>query len=506
MLIGEGYRVVHLSRHGPFEEGKDILAIAPDGTPCAFQLKGSDGGKITQKEWAKYNDQIIRLVEIPIRHPSIDESKNRRVYFVTNGELDEEVRVQITNRNSDWKRRQCPELQTILKGELLTGFSNIHSDLWPVQLNSEKELLELYLAEGTGYLNKAKYAGFIESLLLSDDAPTKIEGQRILASAALFAAYALSPFTLVENHIAIIEGWTIFLACLVAYIEKNQLDERYWRNTAQIAEEGIEIALSDLCEELKSRKDFVAGNALVDAPFYRGRLTWLLGYVSSYLLLLKQRKSGIVLDEWFSNFILANQSSLFLWGEAAVPQFLAIYWALKALGVSHMSNRLLYAMFKGILEKSISIEGIPDPYHNLGEIVLSVSGLSDKFREEYFAGRSYSLNSLIQLLSKQGYRGVLAENWKQITHLHFVEFEPENTWQYCIWQCENGTFHETMPKAPQSWQELVDQSKVATHDKIPAYYQNNPAMLIIFLVVYPHRLRPDVVKTLDNSFDINGNN
>ena len=99
MLIGEGYQVIHLSRHGSFEEGKDVLAIAPDGVPCAFQLKGANGGKISQNEWSKYNEQITRLVEIPIKHPSIDESKSRRVFFVTNGELDEEVRVQITNQN-----------------------------------------------------------------------------------------------------------------------------------------------------------------------------------------------------------------------------------------------------------------------------------------------------------------------------------------------------------------------------------------------------------------------
>lgn len=52
LLAGEGYQVVHLSRHGPFEEGKDILAIARDGVPCAFQLKGAPNGKITQRYWA----------------------------------------------------------------------------------------------------------------------------------------------------------------------------------------------------------------------------------------------------------------------------------------------------------------------------------------------------------------------------------------------------------------------------------------------------------------------
>lgn len=499
MLIGEGYQVVHLSRHGSFEEGKDILAIAPDGTPCAFQLKGADGGKISQNEWAKYNHQITRLVEIPIKHPSIDESKTRRVYFVTNGELDEEVRVQITNQNPDRVRRQLPELGTILKGELLNRFSKIHTDLWPLQLQSEKDLLELYLADGTGCLDKAKYAGFLESLIFSTEKPTKVKGQRVLASAALFASYALFPFSHADNHVAMIEGWTIFIACATSLIERYQLGERYWRNTIQIAEDAIEMALSNLWEEVKTMEYFVAGNALVDTPFYRGRLTWITGFVSSYIILQKEKKPGYIIDEEFSNFILAIQNSLLLWGEAALPQFLSILWALRTIGYPQMADRLLFGIYKGILDKTTSIEGIPDPYHNLGEIVLAISGFSDKLREENFAGRSYSLDSLIQLLAKRDYRGVLAENWKQITLIHFVEFEPEYSWQFCTWHCEDGILHETMPKTPQSWKLLVYQSNEIDVEKIPSYFQSNPAMLLIFLLVYPHRIRPDVVKYLDNS-------
>lgn len=499
MLIGEGFKVIHLSRHGSFEEGKDILAIAPDGTPCAFQLKGSEGGKISQKEWAKYYDQIIRLVEIPIKHPSIDESRERKVFFVTNGELDEEVRVQISNQNSDWKRRQCPELGAIVKGELLTRFVNIQNDLWPTQLQSEKEFLELYLADGTGYLDKAKYARFLESLILSNDTPTRIEAQRILASAAIFASYALSPYTLAENFVAIVEGWTIFIASAIAFAEKQQLDERFWQNTVLIAEEEIEDALSDLYLELKTRKDFVTGNALVDAPFYRGRLTWLSGFISAYLILSRYRTLEGEIKDWFSHFFFSNQKLLLLWGEAATPQFLAIYWALRTIGYTQMADRLLFALFKSILEKATDKKGIPDPYHPLGEIVLSVSGLSDELDNENFSGRSYSLDSLIQLLTRREYRGVLAENWKQLTLLHFAEFEPDNAWQYCTWHCEDGIFHETMLKTPQSWTELVNQSSIANVSKIPNYYQKNPAMLLIFLIVYPQRLFPDVVKFLDDS-------
>lgn len=42
LLISEGYRVLHGPVHHPFEHGKDIVALSPDGSLHAFQLKAGD--------------------------------------------------------------------------------------------------------------------------------------------------------------------------------------------------------------------------------------------------------------------------------------------------------------------------------------------------------------------------------------------------------------------------------------------------------------------------------
>jgi len=53
------------------EMGKDVLAIAPDGMPCAFQLKGADSGKITLSKWRDdLSRQIVPLTQTKIIHPS----------------------------------------------------------------------------------------------------------------------------------------------------------------------------------------------------------------------------------------------------------------------------------------------------------------------------------------------------------------------------------------------------------------------------------------------------
>lgn len=500
LLAGEGYQVLHLSRHGPAEEGKDVIAIAPDGVPCAFQLKGSVAGRITLKEWQQFVPQIDRLIEIPIVHPSVGKSKKRRVYFVTNGDLDEEVRFEIAHRNLDSKSRRLPELQTIVKGNLLNRFQNIHTNLWPAQLTSEKDLLELFLADGTGYLDKPKFSSFLGSLLFSDDFPTKAESPRDIASAAIFASYAFSPFEKMENHVAVIEGWVIYLAYICGFVEKNKVNNRLWIDSANLAIMAIEDALSDLVSEVIDRRNFVAGNALVDSPFYSGRLTWLIGFISVYIIWKIRNDPNWSPEAKLSEYIINNIKKLRLWGEASTPQFLAIFWALNKIGYSYMGDRLLYRLINGLIIANQQQNGLPDPYHSLGEVILNQVGLSDTLSDENFAGRSYSLELIVQLLARRGFRGVLNDKWKNISHLHYVSFDPKENWQFCLWQCEDGIYIETMPKETQSWSELVLESNRYDISKIPELFNKRPEMLLIFLIVYPHRLSPNVGRYLDNIF------
>lgn len=505
LLTSEGYQVVHLSRHGPFEQGKDVIAIAPDGTPCAFQLKGSSG-RITQSAWAQdYLGQVIRLVEVPIKHPSIDPGVLRRVYFVTNGELDEEVRLEIEDRNQDWARRGCPRLETIVRGQLLTRFLELHTNFWPMELSFEKKLLELFLADGTDNLNKQKLANFIYELLaLSSDQLNRTECSRRLASTAVMTAYALSPYDQRMNHVAVFEGWVIYTAHLVALAEKYGLDNEYWKDSLDISISAVEQSLISLCEELRNRIHLVEGDPLVDQPFYRGRITWLVGLVSTFALwnLLRGKTLPIELADWVSGFVKSYQKDLLLWGEAAIPQFLANFWFL--LGTE--SNLAPINLLASLIESISTINapgpentvGLPDPYHSLPEVMEMQLGLRNTSSRETYLGGSYTLEALIHLLAKRSWRQKLRHLWPQITRFLFTQFQPENTWEFCLWRLETGTLVEKQPKMPQSWEELRKESRVADLSRIPILFQSQPELLLAYIIVCPHRLTTDVAKFLDN--------
>lgn len=501
LLTGEGYQVVHMSRHGPFESGKDILAIDPEGTPCAFQLKGSTG-KITQKEWGKYVEQAVRLVETPIVHPSIDEKKARKVFFVTNGELDEEVRREITDRNRDWEKRGHPPLSTIVKGELLARFLNLHNNLWPKELNTYKELLELYLEEGNSYLDKQKFSTFINKLFKTGDEANKTEQTRLLSSIALITNYSLHSFIKKGNYVAIIEAWVIYIAYTISFATKHSIQEKLWQPYFELALEALDNAFSELADLLETKDFLVEGNPMADHPFYPGRVTWVVGLVSAYAL-WKQSKDKFWENEKLLKFILDNQKHLHLWGEGAVPQLLSTSWYLQKNGIEHRSSGLIASILRGIYVSNLAPEGkgLADPYHGLGEVIINQTGLSETIQKENFKGRSYTLESIISLLTRWGWRGILEETWYQITKIDFVEYRTDKPWEFCLWHTENGNLIVHQPKYPQSWKELQDESQKIDLSNIPKALVDSPAILLIFLIVYPHRITKNVIKYLDKSFN-----
>lgn len=506
LLTGEGYQVVHLSRHGSFEQGKDVLAITPDGTPCAFQLKGSSG-KITLATWGKeYSDQVTRLVELPIRHPSIDPSAERRVYFVTNGELEEEVRVEIADRNLDWERRGLPTLETIIKGQLLARFLKLHSPFWPTELTMEHEFLELYLADGKNCLNKQEFSSFLESLVkLDKNRATKAECSRRLSSAAVAVAYLLSSYENESNHVAIFEGWVVYTSILAAMVDKYNLRAKYWKNSLDIAFYAIETSLQSLCNELISRVTLTEGDPLSDPPFYRGRVTWIVGLVASFCIWKALRKEELPDDisSWHFAFMKSQQRELELWGEAAIPHFLANFWYLSRFEPKKIASiSMLSSLIDGLVRiNGNPVEGqygLPDPYHQFAEVINSRHGFKDPARMESYFGQAYSLDSLIQLLVRRGWRQRLASLWPKITKVGFSRFRPNMAWQYALWHVEDGTMIEQQPKMTQSWKMLQDTAGTVEYLEIPSVFQDFPELLLMFINVYPHRLNPDVVKYLDD--------
>jgi hypothetical protein len=130
MLLAEGHTVLHSTRHAPLEFGKDVISIGPDGIPCAFQLKGNPGTRLTLVQLRDIKGQLLELVTQPIVLPGVPAGRHR-CYLVTNGETEEEVHRSLDDINR--------ELENL-------GFGPKRIELW-----SRGRLLEMTNRLGPAY-------------------------------------------------------------------------------------------------------------------------------------------------------------------------------------------------------------------------------------------------------------------------------------------------------------------------------------------------------------------
>lgn len=218
LLTAQGHRLLHLSSHGPQEQGKDIITVAPDGVTCAYQLKGGD---IKLGEWRQIRPEIDELIEIPIHHPSLPHDQlQHRVYLVTNGLLADTVRREIDDRNRRNARRGLPELNVILKGDLLKDFVGIHGRFLPTELEDFRRFLELYLFDGAALLPEKQFSEFLMSVLpFGEETPKKLDTERALASATVLTGYVLSAYNEKRNSLSLVNGWVMLAAHVLGIAE-----------------------------------------------------------------------------------------------------------------------------------------------------------------------------------------------------------------------------------------------------------------------------------------------
>ena len=506
MLAAEGHTIIHLTRHSAMELGKDIITIAPDGTPCAFQLKTGD---ISLDKWRKeVSPQIDDLVVGKINHPSIDSSKHHRAYLVTNGNIAEEVSRAIDDRNQTWaiQNQSYLHLEAVVRGELLEKAKKLGSDLWPTELTDVKTLLELFLENGQGLLPKEKLALLFESTfpLKPDDngkPPSKSRCERVIASAAILCAIATSSFSNENNHVAEIEAWILYISYVLAFAERWGLPAKAYKNEFEIATQSIYNSLANLCDEIKERKYLVEGDPLADSYVYKVRVTWLLGLMSIYALWRGSKgEPKDEVDDFLREFCQAKRNQLDLWGEAAIPKFLALFWYFLKIDVVKEPEDLLRCLISSICKQNgpeEDGESLASPYYEVEDILPHLLGVGEELLMDNFQGESYALEGLIHLYARRNRKESMKSLWPDVTRLMYLSFEPENFCDFYRWRNEAGKNWTVLPKHTQEWAELRTLATESEGKCIPRSIKDHPILLLLFLCVYPHRMNAEILRWLD---------
>ena len=502
-LAYSGHTVVHLSRHCAMEMGKDVLTIAPDGVPCAYQLKGVEGsGRMTLSKWREdLSSQLHPLVHRKIVHPSIPPGKHHRSYIVINGELSEEVVRDIddfnrSNADSGFSDRK---VEVIVRGQLFQGFKDLQSDFWATNLGDLKTYLELYLEDGRGQLPKEKLSTLFEASLpiknVDGKPPSKNEIAKSAAGCAIICASSISAFTNAKNHLAEFEAWTMYWGYILALVERWGLPLKHLQFATEVALEAMYSALARLCDELIERQEYSEGNILADRHVYEVRMTHLLGLMGIYGLWRARRiRQGVEVedqdrDKFLRRFSEERSKSLRMWGEYAIPQFLAYNFYRRTFDPSPATDFLYCSLIEVIIEQNGKSEGLlANPYYDAESYLPHLIGLDTQGLEDSFRGSSYFLEGLLHLFVRSNWKQKVASIFPDITRMGMRHYAPAEPWRNYLFRDRSGKSYHRFWKLPYSWDALRTEASEDRGDDIPESIKENPIGYLCFLCVYPHRV------------------
>ena len=367
----------------------------------------------------------------------------------------------------------------------------------------------MFLEGGPGVLPKEKLASLFESTfplkpLDNGKIPTKAHCERAIASAAILCAIATSSFSNENNHVAEIEAWIMYLSYVFALAEKWKLPDKAYKSEFEIAKQSIYNSLANLCDEIREQGHLVEGDPLADSYVYRVRVTWLLGLMSIYAL---WRRSDEVpkdeTDDFLREFCKEKRHQLELWGEAAIPQFLAFFWHFRKIDSTPEPEFLLGRLIASIckLNRPGGNTFLANPYYEAEDIlpyILSpILGPTEKPLTYDFTGKSYALEGLVHLFVRRNWKQTMKFLWPGVTRIANVSFEPKNFSDFYRWRNQEGTNKIVVPKRTQEWEALKALAFESAGTNIPPSIKDYPILLLLFLCVYPHRTNAEILRWLD---------
>ena len=497
VLLSQGHKIIYVSSHRPMEQGKDIITIDKDGGCCAYQLKTGD---IDLKKWREILGEVKELMELPVVHPSVDKSRLHKAFLVSNGEITDEVRIQIDQINEDNKRkdRKYSYLDVINGKALLREFIGAQGEFIPKELEDFDLFLKLFLADGTDFLPKEKYFEFLNQVIFRDVRGQRANATNAISSSIIMLAYALHPYQVKENSYALFEAWVGLAGSIIRYAQKNSLRNEDWLDSYTLAFGEVIRNLSILKEEILQKEDFLEGDWRGDGGLvYRARATIVLGAVAALEIHRFHSEKGYVTDERVLKRIRENMGLLWLWGESALPYLFSIIKYLEISNERVLAQSFLNGLFTGIIRENAwgKEDGLPNPYYAINDLFEALFGISTQTIElKEFSGASYMLWILILMQARRNQRQILQDNWQKLSRINLHEFRISNPEDLFSWRAE-GINHSEFPRQTQSWAEL--QKEAVNFEGAPPLFTERLDLLGFFILACPHRATKLIVGLLD---------
>jgi hypothetical protein len=116
------------------------------------------------------------------------------------------------------------------------------------------------------------------------------------------------------------------------------------------------------------------------------------------------------------------------------------------------------------------------------------------------ASASYTLESLVTLVTRRMWRNGLAMFWSRITKIALVRLVPDKPHDVLLWHWgyERGANQSRIFPPTQSWRELLIESRQDESGLLPHVIKDEFDFSLLFLLCFPHRLSRPLVKLFED--------
>ena len=488
MLTLEGHRVLQGPVHHPFEHGKDIITLDRHGNACAFQLKGPR--QMGLKEFEDIHGQLLALVTTAVSHGAIGNPRlPDRVHLVTNGILTAPARDRVQQFNAGNAPLGFPRVEVVERENLLGRFLRAHGSYLPQNLSDIRALLELYYADASTLFPVCSFAAYLTEVMPFPPAtPSNAARRSAVASAALLTAYAAHRWTQAENYLCTAQAWLTFCVTVLRFAEVHQIEAAEWMSSYELAMDAGRAALASLAKEAAEAPDLVVSD-VTEGFFYSSRALLVCGFLSAYWF--SERTRGPVdeaITESVRRVLVRERDYGICRGECEVPAFFEWSCALGELGdVLTPEGRLIeLAASLARTNKRHSPVAMPDPYHDVEEVLMRLMGDPDSGDEE-FDGNSYMLHVIVDRIARRLWRQALAGVWPEITRIQLMEFRPSAPERYLAPRDDDGKLFRWFAEPRQSWKVLLASARTKDYRKLPGVLLRQREMIPYLPLLFPFR-------------------
>lgn len=500
-LTTQKYKVKYVIKNTHFELGKDVVAVAQDGTIHAYQLKG---GNINLNRWrTEVRPEIEALLDTPIKHPDVPHTLNHSSYLVVNGNIEDNVRVEITELNGI-KWRDTP-LKIITKGDLLAYFQELSYGILPSDVEEYKKLIDLIFEDGHGLPDLEKITKFLYGILnINRKSVNKAQCERDIASAVLYTNMIVGNYRIASNYASVVQVLTSLASSILYMAEAFELEDKYWK-------ESYDIIWDDIISNAKALESEIITNGFdnnINSPIEKNLFEFRKHAAMSIVWPLKLSECISCDDNWKNildpKVIDTYTGSNSLWGEASFINGICIASMLMLVPSEiYAAKGLTEVAIERLLEfngrNSKLLIGLPTPYYTMTVVLNKINGLDPKPFEEKFKLRSYYLGVLIDLLVRLDDKEFLQNHWREISFMRLEEFIPDKKAGYLLWSTKEGVNRTTLLPKQKKWSELTNEANSFKGESLPVRLKRIPEFVPFFMSVFPHRVNRDILGFLHNS-------